>query len=284
MKQKIIVSKFAGYCMGVKRAFSETYKAFNFNKNVCIYGEMVHNKYALNLLYEKGIKSKKDLNEIINDNAIKNVIIRAHGIPPCEEELLKKNNKKIYDFTCPKVKKVQLLAKQLSNNGFTMIIFGKNAHPEVIGITGYCNMPFYVINNMEAAKKLPFNKINKPALISQTTMNSTTFNEICSFLKTKFVDLKIHNTLCILPIKIQKLSLELSKKVDIMLVIGDKMSANTNTLYEKICLNKKCRFIETTDNLNLTELTEYKRIGITGGTSTPQWQIDKIKKYIEENI
>ncbi len=70
MKPKIIVSKFAGYCMGVKRAFSETYKVFNFNKNVCIYGEMVHNKYALNLLYEKGIKFKKDLNEIIKDKNI----------------------------------------------------------------------------------------------------------------------------------------------------------------------------------------------------------------------
>lgn len=270
--------------MGVKRAFSETYKVFNFNKNVCIYGEMVHNKYALNLLYGKGIKFKKDLKEIINDENIKNVIIRAHGIPPYEEELLKKSNKKIYDFTCPKVKKVQLLAKQLSNNGFTMIIFGKKAHPEVIGITGYCKMPYYVINNIDEAKKLPFNKIKKPALISQTTMNSTIFNEICSYLNTKFDNLKIHNTLCTLPIKIQELSFELSKKVDVMLVVGDKMSANTNTLYEKISLNKKCLFIETTADLNLIELVKFKKIGITGGTSTPQWQIDMIKKYIEEKI
>ena len=270
--------------MGVKRAFSESYKIYKLNKNLSVYGEMVHNKYALKSLYDKGIIFKKTLNDIINDKNIKNVIIRAHGIPPYEEKILKENNITIYDFTCPKVKKVQLLAKQLSNAGNSMIIFGKKDHPEVIGITGYCKKPFYVISNLNEARKLPFKEIINPSLISQTTMNSKIFNEVCTFLINKFKNLKIYNTLCKLPIKIQDSSIELSKKVDVMIVVGDRMSANTNTLYEKIKSNKKCWFIETEKDLDLNEIKKNKKIGITGGTSTPQSQIEMIKNYIEKNL
>ncbi len=270
--------------MGVKRAFSESYKIYKLNKNLCVYGEMVHNKYALKSLYDKGIIFKKHLKDILNDKKTKNVIIRAHGIPPSEEKLLLENNKIIYDFTCPKVKKVQLLAQQMSESGYSMIIFGKKDHPEVIGITGYCKNPYYVISNLDEAKKLAFNKIKKPALISQTTMNSLIFNEICDYLKIKFNKIKIQNTLCKLPIKIQDSSIELSQKVDAMIIVGDRMSANTNTLYEKIKQNKKCWFIETEEEINLNEIKKYKKIGITGGTSTPGWQIEKIKIFIEKNI
>jgi len=284
LKLKLIISKHAGYCMGVKRAFSESYKIYKLNKNLCVYGEMVHNKYALKSLYDKGIIIKKHLKDILYDKKIKNVIIRAHGIPPSEEKLLLENNKIIYDFTCPKVKKVQLLAQQMSESGYSMIIFGKKDHPEVIGITGYCKNPYYVISNLDEAKKLAFNKIKKPALISQTTMNSLIFNEICDYLKIKFNKIKIQNTLCKLPIKIQNSSIELSQKVDAMIIVGDRMSANTNTLYEKIKQNKKCWFIETEEEINLNEIKKYKKIGITGGTSTPGWQIEKIKIFIEKNI
>ena len=83
---------------------------------------------------------------------------------------------------------------------------------------------------------------------------------------------------------IQDSSIKLSKKVDAMIVVGDKMSANTNTLYEKIKIYKKCWFVETENDLNLNKIKKYRKIGITGGTSTPQWQIKLIKNYIEKNI
>ncbi|MCK4797035.1 MAG: 4-hydroxy-3-methylbut-2-enyl diphosphate reductase, partial [Spirochaetes bacterium] len=241
------------------------------------------NRFALNSLSEKGIFLRNNLRNIINDQNINSVIIRAHGIPPDEENLLKKSNKNIFDFTCPKVKQVQLLANKLSNTEHTIILFGKSSHPEVIGILGYCKKPYYVIKNIEQAYKLPLNKIKKPALISQTTMNSIIFSDICDFLKTKLKNIEIHNTLCNAPIRIQQAAIELSKKMDAIIVVGDKMSANTTTLYEKIKKNTTCWFIETVDDLNLKELNKYKAIGITGGSSTPQWQIESIKKYIEEN-
>ena len=130
-KHKIIISKEAGYCMGVNRAFTNTFLLIKKNKNICIYAQTVHQKFALKSLENKGIKQIDALKEIINNPKIKNIIIRAHGGSPKEEIMLIKKNKTIFDFTCPKVKQVQMLAKKLSNPldwlnhyGLTEILFG----------------------------------------------------------------------------------------------------------------------------------------------------------------
>jgi len=279
---KIIISKNAGYCMGVKRAFAGSFAISEKSNNICIYGEMVHNRFALQVLSERGIEQKEKIEDIINNSNIKNVIIRAHGIPPEEESILKKSKKNIIDFTCPKVKQVQLLAQRLSNEGNTIILFGKSKHPEVIGILGYCKKPYYVIKNLNEAKELQLDKIKNTALISQTTMNSIIFEEICNYLKSKIKTIKIYNTLCNSPIKIQESAFKLANNVDAMLVVGDKSSANTTTLYEKIKDIIPTWFIETGKDLPIEELKKYHKIGITGGSSTPQWQMEKIKEYILE--
>ncbi len=279
---KVLISKNAGYCMGVKRAFNSSFDITKKHKKICVFGEMVHNRFALESITEKGITIENDLDAIIKNKDIENVIIRAHGIPPGQEEILKKNNKKIFDFTCPIVKQVQLLAKKLSDKGYTVIISGKETHPEVIGITGYCRNSYFVVKSLEDAKKLPLENIKKPALISQTTMNSNVFYEILEYFKSKRNDLVYHNTLCNLPLKIQENAIELAKKVDLMIVIGDKLSANTTTLFDKLKQVKTSIFVETADDLDKNQLKKYKKIGITGGSSTPDWQMEEIKKWIEE--
>jgi 4-hydroxy-3-methylbut-2-en-1-yl diphosphate reductase len=154
--RKIIISKHSGYCMGVKKAFAGAENVAQKNSNICIYGEMVHNKIALDSLYKKNIKLKKEIVEIIKDGAIENVIIRAHGIPPSQENILKESGKNIFDFTCPKVKQVQLLAKNHSSNGHDIILFGKKDHPEVIGIAGYSKRACYIIKTSPMPKIFRF--------------------------------------------------------------------------------------------------------------------------------
>jgi 4-hydroxy-3-methylbut-2-en-1-yl diphosphate reductase len=282
--KKIIISKHSGYCMGVKRAFSGAENSALKNDNICIYGEMVHNKIALQSLYDKNITIKYSLNDIINDKTIKNVIIRAHGIPPYEEKILRENGKNIFDFTCPKVKQVQLLAENYSSKGHDIILFGKKDHPEVIGIAGYSKSNNFIIKNISDAESLPFLKIKNPVLISQTTMNSATFGEICTYLLKKLPDIKIINTLCNAPIKIQENAVSLAKKSDAMIIVGDKMSANTATLFEKIKGITDAYFIERMDELDIKALKLYNTIGIAGGSSTPLWQIEKIKSFLEKNL
>ena len=119
-------------------------------------------------------------------------------------------------------------------------------------------------------------------------MNSITFYEISEYLESKINNLKIFNTLCNSPVKIQKNSINLANNVDAMIVVGDKMSANSLTLYEKVKNIKKTWFIEDYYELNLNDLLSFKKIGITGGSSTPIWQIEKIKDnlllFFRDNI
>jgi len=284
LKPKIIIASHSGYCMGVKRAFAGSFEVSQKYENVSIFGEMVHNKFALRSLEEKGITMKKTLEEIVNDPTIKNVIIRAHGIPPKEKEFLEDCEKNVHDFTCPKVKQVQQLTKDLSKEGYTIILFGKSAHPEVKGILGYCSGPHFLIKNYHEATQLEMEKIDKPVLLSQTTMNSFEFDKICKFLKTININIRIENTLCNAPIITQDEALKLANDVDGMIVVGDKMSANTTTLFEKLSEKVPTWFIETVKDIDISVFKEYETLGITGGSSTPDWQIVKIIEYLEKSI
>jgi 4-hydroxy-3-methylbut-2-enyl diphosphate reductase len=115
-------------------------------------------------------------------------------------------------------------------------------------------------------------------------MNSDEFLKIGEKLKKKFSNLKIFNTLCISPVKTQDEAVRLAGIVDLMIIVGDKMSANNNTLFEKVKNVITAMFIETADELDIYEIGKYEKIGISGGSSTPDWQIEKIKSHLENGL
>jgi 4-hydroxy-3-methylbut-2-enyl diphosphate reductase IspH len=113
-------------------------------------------------------------------------------------------------------------------------------------------------------------------------MNSDSFAKLADLLQKRFKNIEIHNTLCSLPIKTQDEAIRLSKEVELMIIVGDKRSANTNTLYERIKKNTIAVFAETEKDLDTDQLKRYQKIGITGGSSTPDWQISEIQQFIEK--
>ena len=270
--------------MGVKNAFTKSIEFSQNHNQICCYGEIVHNRFALESLYNSGIKVLHNIDDIVNNDEIYNVIIRAHGIPP-DEELKIRNKKNIVDLTCPKVKSVQMLAKQLADEDYFIIILGKTNHPEVKGICGYCPEKHIVIKNITELKdnlSILYNN-KKLSLICQTTANPKDFSEISEFISNNQINLKINNTLCNAPILIQEETIALAKKVDLMIIVGDKQSANTTTLYElskNIC---QSIFVETINDIKGVNISNYNIIGLSGGSSTPQSQIDDIKNYLEKS-
>jgi len=279
-KYEIVISKDAGFCMGVKRAFTESIDLSKKYNNLITYGDLIHNRFALEELYKNNIKSIKDIDEILKGSN-ENIIIRAHGVSPKEEKTLKKN-KTIFDLTCPIVKNVQKLAEKLKKEQFFVLIYGKNEHPEVIGIKGYCENNNLVFENIDELNNEKL-KGKKLALISQTTMNNIKFEDITLKLKEKYKNISIHNTLCRHPIKNQEKSLELAKNSDIMIIVGDKNSSNTKTLYDKVATISKTIFAETDEDLIefSKDLKKSKKIGITAGSSTPISQIEKIERAVK---
>ena len=271
--------------MGVKNAFTKSLSCSDTMQNLCCYGEIVHNQFALQQLTDRNITVENDIDRIIANSSIENVIIRAHGIPPQEEQRLRQT-KNVIDLTCPNVKKVQNLAKNLAEQDSFIIILGKANHPEVKGICGYCERQHLVIRSLSEleshSETLP--NCAKLAFISQTTANFKDFDEIAAYLHENYPNTVIHRTLCHAPIAIQNASTALAKTVDIMIIIGDRQSANTTTLFQ-LC-SEHCRtvFAETPNDLSDIDWNGIERIGISAGSSTPESQIKTIYKYLENKI
>ena len=276
----IILAESAGFCMGVKNAFDKTLEIAKDYPKTVILGDIVHNRFAINEIEKSGLIVVENVDEILNDTKIKNVIIRAHGITLKTYKRLEDAGKKIFDLTCPIVKKVQLLTKQLSDANHDIIIFGKKDHPEVMGICGYSSTEFVIVSSEDEAKELS-KQLQSPVLISQTTMNVEHFERIQNILQLTYPNLTVHNTLCRNPQRTQEAALKLAEQVDLAIVIGDKKSSNTHSLYERMSTKVKTLFIEYPNEIVSFDKS-IKSIGLTAGSSTPNFQINAVIERLRE--
>ena len=265
----VILAETAGYCIGVKLAVDGVYDNLESSKQIT-YGPIIHNKHVTGDLKEKGVTIINDLAEIQNVSAQETVVIRAHGVPPVVYETMDKNKTKYKDYTCPYVKKIHRIVEDHVNGGGEVVIVGEASHPEIIGIDGFAQNKSKIIKTPEEAKSLSLNADDNYIIVVQTTFITPIFEEIVKIIESKVKSLEIHNTICNATTERQNEAEELSKKVDKMIVIGDKTSSNSNKLF-KIC-SENCKdtyFIESISELELKNFNKNDKIGITAGASTP---------------
>lgn len=276
---KLLTAKFLGFCTGVNRAYNLAIKTAKSGEPVYILGYLVHNQKVIDELKSKGVHTVKDIKEIPKD-AAGYLIISAHGLPPAMYEKASKTGLKLIDTTCVWVKKPQALAKQLVDEGYHLIIVGDRNHAEVVGIMGFSNNKAQVIENLKDVKKVQFH--DKIAVIAQTTQSGRNFDEVVNALSSRTNDLKVFNTICEATSKMQRAAIEVAKRSEIMLVIGDKKSANTRRLKE-LCeeTGAKTYQIESAADLDLNLLKGFDVIGLTAGASTPAHVIEEVKRKLE---
>lgn len=284
---EIIVGKTAGFCYGVKRAIDGVKEESKNNKLFCI-GEIVHNRQVIEDLQNKGVNFVEDISKV--HDAKSKVAIRAHGVKKEVYEIANKNKIDIIDYTCPNVLRIHEIAKEYAEKGFYIILCGKKEHPENIGTISYCGKNYSVIQDekelKEALKRFEKTNIKKLLVISQTTFSLKKFTLIEQAIKEELKDeenIIIKNTICRATELRQKETEELSKKVDLMIIIGGKNSSNTIKLYEiaqKYCENSIC--IETADELQIEKISKYEKIGVMAGASTPKESIDNVIKKLEK--
>lgn len=284
---EIIVGKTAGFCYGVKRAIDGVKEESKNNKLFGI-GEIVHNRQVIEDLQNKGVNFVEDISKV--HDAKSKVAIRAHGVKKEVYEIANKNKIDIIDYTCPNVLRIHEIAKEYAEKGFYIILCGKKEHPENIGTISYCGKNYSVIQDekelKEALKRFEKTNIKKLLVISQTTFSLKKFTLIEQAIKEELKDeenIIIKNTICRATELRQKETEELSKKVDLMIIIGGKNSSNTIKLYEiaqKYCENSIC--IETADELQIEKISKYEKIGVMAGASTPKESIDNVIKKLEK--
>lgn len=274
---KVKLASNYGFCFGVKRAIkiAEDYE------NSATMGPLIHNQDEINRL-------KNDFNVGLYNNLsdVKDhdtVIIRTHGIPKNDLKHLRTLNAKIINATCPFVTTPQQIVKKMSSEGYSILIFGDSDHPEVKGVQSYAENQddVHIVLEPTDLENIIF-KNNKIATVAQTTKKKEKYLEIVNYLILKNKEVRVFNTICDATFENQDAARELSKEVDIMIVIGGKNSSNTKQLHS-ICLENcsNSYLIE-----NETELENYwflnkKLCGVTAGASTPDWIIQQVVDKIE---
>lgn len=268
---EILVAKTAGFCFGVKKAIEKANSQDG--ERIFTYGPIIHNKQVVEDLKTRGIDVIENLDEISEKDRI---IVRSHGISKSEYELIEKKGATIIDATCPYVKHIHKIVEQKYSEGYKIVIIGDENHPEVKGINGWCNNTAIIINTEDQLNNITTN-LGKICVVAQTTYNQKKWFIIVGELIKKAKEILIFNTICSATDERQSEAITLSKQVDLMIVIGGKNSSNSRKLFE-ICQEncKKALFIEDEKELNLEDMNDISKIGITAGASTPDYTIKAV--------
>ena len=267
---EVILSEYLGFCYGVKRAIKLAEEHAD-GKSWTL-GPIIHNPQMVERLQAEGVGTVTDLTALEEGT----IIIRSHGVGPQVYKEAQAKGLKIVDATCPHVKKAQMSAKELSEDGRQVVIVGEKNHPEVKSIFEWSNKQAIILETEADAEN--FAPRSRLGIISQTTVSGENFVKIVAHLLEKSHDIRILRTICTATEQRQKAALELAGQVDVMLVIGGRNSANTTRLAQ-LC-EKKCRtyHIETATELSPVWLENANKVGITAGASTPDWIIGEVYK------
>lgn len=265
---KVIVAQDCGFCPGVRNAIDTAERILKEEKEVYSLGPIIHNPDVVERLARAGLKTISSVDEIRAGT----VLIRSHGAAPEQTASIKQKGLKIVDATCVLVKRVQEIARQLSDDGYKVVVIGDRNHPEIQAVVG-CAPDVAVVADQSDLRKLPKN--SKLGIVCQTTQSPEYFSKmVAAAAKTDFRELRVINTLCKEAIKRQQSAVQLCQQVDVMFVLGGLQSANTRKLAE-LCkrYNTQTFHLQNWKELDKITLVGKTVVGVTAGASTPEWII-----------
>ncbi|NBX77141.1 MAG: 4-hydroxy-3-methylbut-2-enyl diphosphate reductase [Proteobacteria bacterium] len=279
---EIVIAPNAGACFGVVRAIKLGHQAAKRSKDETVqaFGPLVHNPKTIEELEGAGVEIVNDPDEIRDGT----VILRSHGVKQEIEAEFKRRGVKVVDATCPLVKKPQRIASSLGKKGYFLILVGNSEHPEVKGVLSYFGRPDYLVTySVKDIERVP--AATKVGILAQTTIEFKVLDEIHKAALARFEEVVLYNTICDATSVRQDEATILSQKADVMVVVGGKNSSNTTKLV-KICKGYQpdTYWIEDKQEINPNWFTGKKKIGITGGASTPQEYVDEVGTYIARLI
>ena len=285
---KILLSAPRGFCAGVERAIEIVEKSIKkYGAPVYVRHEIVHNKYVVDDLKNKGAIFVEELEEI--EDKSRPVIFSAHGVPKKIPKDAKNYNISYIDATCPLVSKVHREAENLHKAGYHLILIGHQNHPEVIGTMG--QLPtgsIDLIQNEDEAKKYKPQNNKKISYVTQTTLSVDDTKEIIEILKNKFPNIKepMKEDICYATTNRQMAVKNIAKKCDLFFIIGSRNSSNSVRLVEVAkksgCLNSILIHSQSEIPFNLIENSNI--IGISSGASAPEILVENFIKELKNKF
>ena len=279
MTRKIFLAAPRGFCAGVDRAIKIVEMALEkWGAPVYVRHEIVHNKFVVDKLRDKGAVFVEELDECPNDRP---VIFSAHGVPKSVPAEAENRNMIFVDATCPLVSKVHIDAERHSGNGLQMVMIGHKGHPETIGTMG--QLPegeVLLVETVEDVSDLDVRDPDSLAYVTQTTLSIDDTADIVTALQNRFPKIvgPHKEDICYATTNRQMAVKAIASKVDALLVVGAPNSSNSKRLVE-VGAKAGCQYaqlVQRADDIDWNALGDVQNIGITAGASAPEVLVNEV--------
>lgn len=279
---RIILAQPRGFCAGVDRAVEIVERALElYGAPVYVRHEIVHNRYVVENLKEKGAVFVQELDEI-PDGAI--TVFSAHGVSEKVEETARLRALPVIDATCPLVTKVHKEAQRSESDGRQIILIGHAGHPEVEGTSGRVKQGVLLVSDIEDVAALEVEDPEKLAYVTQTTLSVNDTREIIEALKQRFPSIKGPELrdICYATQNRQDAVEKLAEHIEVLLVVGAQNSSNSNRLRD---LGEErgvpSYLISQASDIESVWLERKKTVGITAGASAPEDLVQQVVSHLQ---
>ena len=282
----VLLANPRGFCAGVDRAISIVERALEiFQPPIYVRHEVVHNKFVVNGLKDRGAVFVDELNEVPDDSI---VIFSAHGVSQAVRQEAKSRGLKVFDATCPLVTKVHMEVTRASRKGIECILIGHQGHPEVEGTMGQYNSDDGGIYLVESPSDVETLNVKNPSQLyycSQTTLSVDDTADVIDALRAKLPEIQgpRKDDICYATQNRQDAVRQLANKVDLMLVVGAANSSNSNRLRElSEKVGTKAYLIDDASNIQTEWLSSKPNVGVTAGASAPDVLVQGVINRLKE--
>ncbi len=284
---EVLLANPRGFCAGVDRAIEIVERALKmFGAPIYVRHEVVHNKFVVNNLKEKGAIFVDELHQVPDGST---VIFSAHGVSKAVQEEAKDRDVQVFDATCPLVTKVHLEVVRYSKEGLDTILIGHKGHPEVEGTMGQYDDSFggkiHLVENVDDVAKLHVTDAKKTAFVTQTTLSVDDTSDVIDALRERFPNIMgpKKDDICYATQNRQDAVKKLVASCEILLVIGSKASSNSNRLREIADKNGiEAHLIDGPEYIQDAWLENKTKIGVTAGASAPEILVQRVIQHLKE--
>ena len=273
----VLLASPRGFCAGVDRAIEIVERALDrFGAPVYVRHEIVHNRYVVEELREKGAVFIEDPAEVPEGSLL---VFSAHGVSPAVRSAAEGRGLRVIDATCPLVTKVHVEAQRMAREGFEIVLVGHAGHVEVEGTLGQAPGRMHLVETLADVAALEVSDPSRLGCVTQTTLSVDDTRDILAALKRRFPEVRLprKDDICYATQNRQDAVKEISEKADLVVVVGAPESSNSNRLVEVAKrLGARARLVQGASDIEASWLDGVGSVGVTAGASAPEILVDEV--------